>query len=159
MSSKIVTLDELFTIRNQFPKNKKLVWTNGCYDILHAGHVIYLQKARSAGDALVVGLNSDASVRKFKGPHRPIVPEDQRAIVLAGLECVDYILIFSERSPLEIIGKLQPDVYAKGGDYTIDTINQPERHLVESYGGEIVIIPGVEGVSTTKIIQRIRESL
>ncbi|MDZ7725753.1 MAG: D-glycero-beta-D-manno-heptose 1-phosphate adenylyltransferase [candidate division KSB1 bacterium] len=159
VSSKIKTLDELLKIRSELKKNKlRMVWTNGCYDILHAGHVLYLQQARAAGEALVVGLNSDESIRRVKGPQRPILPEDQRAIVLAALECVDYIIIFPEASPLDIISKLEPDIYAKGGDYTVDTVNQPERRLIESYGGDILLIPGVEGLSTTEIIRRIRES-
>ena len=154
---KIVLLDELMRIRSEMQKNHlKLVWTNGCYDILHAGHVTYLQRARAAGDALVVGLNSDTSIKKVKGPGRPIIPQDQRAVVLAALECVNYIIIFTEPSPVKIIAELRPDIYAKGGDYTVDTVNQPERRLVESYGGRILLIPGVDGMSTTEIIRRIQ---
>ena len=154
---KIVLLDELMRIRSEMQKNHlKLVWTNGCYDILHAGHVTYLQRARAAGDTLVVGLNSDTSIKKVKGPGRPIIPQDQRAVVLAALECVNYIIIFTEPSPVKIIAELRPDIYAKGGDYTVDTVNQPERRLVESYGGRILLIPGVDGMSTTEIIRRIQ---
>ncbi|HPG40905.1 MAG TPA: D-glycero-beta-D-manno-heptose 1-phosphate adenylyltransferase [bacterium] len=137
---------------------KKIVWTNGCYDILHAGHVIYLEKAKALGDVLVVGLNSDASVRKNKGPLRPVVEENQRARVLSALSCVDYVIIFDDESPLAMIDALRPDVYVKGGDYNIETINQGERRLVESYGGEIALLPGVEGMSTSEVIRRILEA-
>ncbi|MDZ4859193.1 MAG: D-glycero-beta-D-manno-heptose 1-phosphate adenylyltransferase [Candidatus Hydrogenedentes bacterium] len=136
-------------------EGKRVVWTNGCFDILHVGHITYLQKAAALGDVLVVGLNSDASVRKVKGPERPIINEIDRAFVLSALECVGLVTIFDEDSPLEILKTLKPDVYAKGGDYTLDTIVQPERRAVEAYGGKIAILPGVEGRSTTNIIARI----
>ena len=136
-------------------EGKRIVWTNGCFDILHVGHIMYLQKAREQGDIMVVGLNSDASVQQIKGPDRPVVEENDRAQVLAALECVDYIVIFDEKTPLPLIAQLQPDVYAKGGDYTLDTIDQEERVAVESYGGKIAIIPGEEGKSTTWIIDKI----
>lgn len=136
-------------------EGKRIVWTNGCFDILHVGHIMYLQKARDEGDIMVVGLNSDASVKGIKGPDRPVVDENDRAQVLAALECVDYIVIFDEKTPLPLLTLLQPDVYAKGGDYTVDTIDQEERVAVESYGGKIAIIPGEEGKSTTWIIDKI----
>ncbi|OQB33792.1 MAG: Bifunctional protein HldE [Candidatus Hydrogenedentes bacterium ADurb.Bin170] len=136
-------------------EGKKVVWTNGCFDILHVGHIMYLQEARNQGDIMVVGLNSDASVQAIKGPERPVVCEEDRAQVLAALECVDYIVIFDEKTPLPLIALLEPDVYAKGGDYTVDTIDQEERQAVESYGGKIAIIPGREGKSTTWIINKI----
>jgi D-beta-D-heptose 7-phosphate kinase / D-beta-D-heptose 1-phosphate adenosyltransferase len=156
MNTKIKTLEKLSDIRND-AKNagQRVVWTNGCYDILHAGHVLYLQKARQQGDLLFVGLNSDESIRSTKGPLRPIVDEDERAIVISALSCVDYVLIFEEDSPVNIIRTLEPDIYAKGGDYTIDTINQVERGVVENYGGEIALLPGVAGSSTTAVINRI----
>ena len=157
--TKIIDLPTLRHISEQAKsEKKKVVWTNGCYDILHAGHVRYLQSAKSCGDILVVGVNSDRSIRAVKGEQRPIVNEKQRAIVLAALTCVDYIIIFDADSPVGIIQEIQPDVYAKGGDYTIETINQQERRLVESYGGDIALIPGVEGLSTTEIIGRIVKS-
>ncbi|MBI2422144.1 MAG: D-glycero-beta-D-manno-heptose 1-phosphate adenylyltransferase [Candidatus Hydrogenedentes bacterium] len=134
---------------------KKVVWTNGCFDILHVGHITYLLTARQRGDVLVVGLNSDASVQRIKGPDRPVVNEKDRALVLSALECVDYIVVFDENSPMKLLEALQPDIYAKGGDYTIDTIVQEERRLVEGYGGAIAIIPGVEGHSTTSIIEKV----
>ncbi len=156
MSEKVKNLDELLKIRRDArEQNLRVVWTNGCYDILHAGHVTYLQKSKQLADLLIVGLNSDRSIRATKGPLRPIVDENERAIVISALACVDYVIIFQEDSPLNIIEKLKPDIYAKGGDYTIDTINQEERRLVESYGGEIALIPGVEGNSTTAVINRI----
>jgi len=135
-----------------------VVWTNGCFDIMHVGHILYLEKARSLGDLLVVGLNSDASVRQSKGPARPIVTESQRAKLLTALSCVDYVIIFDDKTPLKLLATFKPDVYAKGGDYTIDTINQDERKLVESYGGEIALLPGLEGASTTNLIEKILQS-
>ncbi|MBN1481837.1 D-glycero-beta-D-manno-heptose 1-phosphate adenylyltransferase [candidate division KSB1 bacterium] len=156
MSGKIKSLEDLRAIRlNAKNAEKKIVWTNGCYDILHAGHVLYLQRAKRLGHYLIVGLNSDRSIRATKGPLRPIVNQNERAIVLSALECVDYIIIFDQDSPIEIIKDLKPDIYAKGGDYTLETINQPERRVVESYGGDIVILPGLKGSSTTTIITKI----
>lgn len=142
-------------IENLQREGKRVVWTNGCFDILHVGHITYLNRARQEGDVLVVGLNSDESVRAIKGPERPVVSERERAIVMSALACVDYLVIFSEPTPLGLIETLKPDVYAKGGDYTIDTIVQEERRAVESFGGTIAIIPGVEGRSTTNLIARI----
>ncbi len=136
-------------------EGKRVVWTNGCFDILHAGHITYLLQARQLGDVLVLGLNSDASVRAIKGPTRPVVNEIDRATVLSALSCVDHLLLFDDPSPYALIEALQPDVYAKGGDYTLDTINQDERRLVEGYGGAIEIIPGVAGASTTSIIEKV----
>lgn len=136
-------------------EGKRVVWTNGCFDILHAGHIAYLKKAACEGDVLVVGLNSDESVRRLKGPKRPVVSEAERAFVLSEFECVDYVTVFPEDSPVNIIAALQPDVYAKGGDYTIESINQEERRIVEGYGGRVAIIPGVEGRSTTRVIEQI----
>lgn len=138
---------------------KRVVWTNGCFDILHVGHISYLIRARQEGDALVVGLNTDASVQAIKGSDRPVINEKDRAIVLSALACVDYIVLFSDPSPRDIIATLQPDVYAKGGDYTLDTINQDERKLVEGYGGRIAIIPGTEAHSTTSIIDKITQGM
>jgi D-beta-D-heptose 7-phosphate kinase/D-beta-D-heptose 1-phosphate adenosyltransferase len=152
------SLDELKAIfetaRNE---GKTVVWTNGCFDILHVGHITYLQRAASLGDILVVGLNSDKSVQEVKGPDRPIIPEHDRAFVMAELESVDYVTVFSDPTPLSVLDALKPDIYAKGGDYTMDTIDQEERHLVEGYGGRIHLIPGVEGQSTSYIIGRIHE--
>ena len=156
IADKLVTLEQLKTIVNEAKEEKqRVVWTNGCFDIFHAGHIIYLERARSQGDILVVGLNSDASVRKSKGDSRPIINEQYRAKLLTALMCVDYVIIYDEESPLNLIKTLQPDVYAKGGDYTIDTINQQERAVMESFGGDIALLPGVEGMSTTILVNKI----
>lgn len=153
---KIKTLEQVKAIMKRLKREgKRVVWTNGCFDILHVGHIMYLQEARKQGDVLVIGLNSDASVRENKGTDRPIVHEHDRGQVLAALECVDYIVIFDGKTPVPLIEALKPDVYAKGGDYTRDTIVQEERKLVESYGGEIAIIPGRSGQSTSFIIDKI----
>lgn len=155
-AAKVVELAELKNIVTRAKKKGKIVaWTNGCFDIMHVGHILYLQHARAQGDLLVVGLNSDVSIRAFKGPSRPIVEESQRAKLLASLTCVDYVIIFSDTSPIGLIDALKPDVYVKGGDYTIDTIDQNERRLVEGYGGIIALMPGVQGMSTTNIIKKI----
>lgn len=156
---KIKRLSELLHIRADARHDgQTVVWTNGCYDILHAGHVLYLQAAKAQGDLLILGLNSDASVQRTKGPKRPIINERERAVVLAALSCVDYIVIFDDDSPYHLIAALQPDVYAKGGDYTIDTINQDERRLVEGYGGRIALLPGVPGMSTSAVIEKILQA-
>jgi len=160
IAQKIVNIEQLKALVDHAKKiGQRVVWTNGCYDLLHAGHVLYLEKARACGDILIVGLNSDASVHRTKGPQRPIVPEQERAIVIAALACVDYVVIFEDDSPIKIIDFLRPDVYVKGGDYNMVTVNQPERRLVEGYGGEVRLLPGVEGTSTTKIIDKIRVSV
>lgn len=154
---KIVSPSELTKItREHQTRGEKVVWTNGCFDIIHLGHIFYLEQAKKEGEILAVGLNSDESVRAIKGPERPIISENERARVLSALECVDYITIFNDPSPLNLLKKLKPDKYVKGGDYTIDTINQEERHLLERYGIEIVLMPKIEGASTTKVISKIR---
>lgn len=132
---------------------KKIVFTNGCFDILHMGHVHYLSAAKQQGDALVVGLNSDASVRKIKGRHRPIVPQDQRAIVLAGLESVDYVTVFDEPDPFVLIQNCRPDVLVKGEDWTEENIIGAD--LLKANGGIVVRAKVVSGVSTSGIIERI----
>ena len=134
---------------------KRLVVTNGCFDLLHLGHVTYLETARHQGDALLVGLNGDASVRQLKGPERPVTPEDDRAAVLAALESVNGVCIFGEQTATRFLAAAQPDVYVKGGDYTLDTLNQDERRAVEQTGGRIVIIPVVPGKSTTATLKKI----
>jgi D-beta-D-heptose 7-phosphate kinase/D-beta-D-heptose 1-phosphate adenosyltransferase len=155
---KIQSLEELQTTLKQYQTDgKTVVWTNGCFDILHAGHVTYLQSARKQGDVMVVGLNSDASVQAIKGPERPIVPEDERALIISALECVDHVVVFEDNDTVGLLDFLKPDIYAKGGDYTLDTINQDERKLVEGYGGRIALIPGVDGKSTTSIIQKLSQ--
>ena len=134
---------------------KRLVVTNGCFDLLHVGHVTYLETARHQGDALLVGLNGDESVRHLKGADRPIAPEDDRAAVLSALESVDGVCIFAEPAATRFLAAAQPDVYVKGGDYTLETLNQEERQAVERAGGRIVIIPFVPGKSTTAMLKKI----
>lgn len=136
--------------------SRRLVVTNGCFDILHSGHVTYLDAASREGDVLLVGLNADASVRELKGEGRPINPEQDRAIVIAGLASVEAVTIFTEKDAMHLLETVQPDVYVKGGDYNIDTINQDERRLIERQGGKVVILPGVEGRSTTAVIERMK---
>lgn len=133
---------------------QRVVFTNGVFDILHAGHVTYLEQARALGDTLVVGLNTDASVRRLKGPERPINTEADRACVLAALRAVDHVILFGDDTPIDVITALMPDVLVKGGDYTRDTIVGAD--VVEARGGVVCTIPLVEGRSTTAIINRAR---
>ena len=132
------------------------VWvaTNGCFDLLHAGHVAYLEAARSLGDALLVGLNGDSSVRELKGPTRPLNAEADRARVLAALECVSAVVVFPEKRAVRFLSEARPDLYVKGGDYTLETIDQDERRAVESGGGRIVFIPFLPGRSTTGLVAK-----
>lgn len=132
------------------------VFTNGCFDLLHVGHLRYLLAARALGDRLVIGLNDDASVRRLKGPKRPLVDEDERAELLAGLECVDYVTLFPEATADALLASLKPTIYAKGGDYTPDTL--PEAPTVRAYGGKIEIITFVPGRSTTGLVEKIQAS-
>jgi len=134
---------------------KRVVFTNGCFDILHPGHVVYLENARNLGDALIVALNSDVSVRALKGEKRPILPEGDRALLLAALQCVDCVTLFDEVRATGVIEVVRPDVYVKGGDYTIETLNPEERAALQACGAEIGILPLIEGFSTTDIIARI----
>ncbi len=131
----------------------RMVFTNGCFDIIHPGHISYLRAARSLGDALVVGLNSDASVRKLKGPSRPVVPEKDRAMVLEALESVDAVVIFSEDTPVRLMRELKPAVYVKGGDYRIEDL--PEAEVAVEIGAEVKILPFEPGYSTTALIEKI----
>ena len=136
---------------------KRLVVTNGCFDLLHAGHVIYLEQAAALGDLLLVGCNGDESVRQLKGEGRPLNPEADRALVLSALESVGSVVVFPERRAEGFLRLAKPDVYVKGGDYTPETLDAGERVAVESGGGEVVIIPFVPGKSTTDIIQRMND--
>ena len=135
---------------------KVLVVTNGCFDLLHAGHVAYLEAARSLGDALLVGLNGDSSVRELKGPTRPLNIEGDRARVLAALECVSAVAIFPEKRAVRFLADACTDLYVKGGDYTLETVDQDERRAVESGGGRIVFIPFLPGRSTTGLVAKIQ---
>lgn len=136
-------------------QGKKIVTTNGCFDILHVGHLRYLQEAKQLGDILVVAINSDDSVRAIKGDKRPLVPEDERAEILAALECVDYVTVFPELDPIQFLRELRPDIHVKGGDYRLDQV--VEREAVESLDGELRLIPGVPGKSTSSLIKLIVE--
>jgi len=153
---KIIAWEKLPAWRNNFrATGKKLVVTNGCFDILHFGHVSYLESARNFGDALLVGVNGDAAVRGLKGAGRPVNSENDRAAVLAALESVSGICVFADKTAVKFLTAAQPDIYVKGGDYTLDTLNQNERRAVESAGGKIVILPFVPGKSTTALLEKI----
>jgi rfaE bifunctional protein nucleotidyltransferase chain/domain len=153
-SQKIKSLKELIRIRAELKRRKKsVVFTNGCFDILHRGHIEYLKKAKSLGDVLIVGLNSDSSVREIKGSKRPIVPQEDRAAIIASLEMVDYVLIFKETTPFQVILNLVPDVLVKGGDYTVDKI--VGNKIVETAGGRVITFKQIPGRSTKNIIREI----
>lgn len=137
----------------------RIVWTNGCFDLLHAGHVSSLREARSMGDVLIVGVNSDASVRSLKGPHRPINTEQDRARVVAALRAVDHVVIFNESSPVALLRRIKPDIFAKGGDYTLETLNPAEREAVQAYGGTIRFLHLVSGKSTTGTLAKMKDGV
>jgi rfaE bifunctional protein nucleotidyltransferase chain/domain len=156
MRETILSPDQLINERARLrDAGKKLVFTNGIFDILHVGHVRYLQQARALGDALVVAINSDASARELKGEGRPLMNQNDRAEVLAALACVDYVSVFDELSPRSLIAELLPDVLVKGGDYSLEQIHGREE--VEAAGGRVVSLPFVEGVSTSQIIERMKK--
>jgi D-beta-D-heptose 7-phosphate kinase/D-beta-D-heptose 1-phosphate adenosyltransferase len=156
LNPEILTLDEAILRFGREKRNGRcIVFTNGCFDLLHPGHIGSLEQARALGDALLVGLNSDASVRQLKGAGRPVLPERERAEILAALECVDAVVIFDELTPREVIARLLPDILVKGGDWPGDQI--VGREEVEAAGGRVVSIPVVPGYSTTEILQKIRE--
>ena len=137
-------------------KGKKIVFTNGCFDILHVGHVRYLKEAKALGDILILGLNSDYSVKSLKGSNRPINNESDRAEVLSALKAIDYVVIFDEKTAENIVGEIKPDIYAKGGDYSIDTL--PEAKIVAEHGGKTVLLQLVDGKSSTNIINKCKEN-
>jgi D-beta-D-heptose 7-phosphate kinase / D-beta-D-heptose 1-phosphate adenosyltransferase len=145
-------------VRRAKSLGKKVVFTNGCFDILHPGHVTYLRQAAELGDALIVALNSDASVQALKGPSRPILKQDERVMILSALEAVTWVTVFDEQRVDGLLGDLQPDIWVKGGDYTLETLNRAERDVCLGYGGHIELIPPVEGVSTTGIVERIENA-
>jgi rfaE bifunctional protein nucleotidyltransferase chain/domain len=154
---RIVTAEELARLRDEADRaGRRLVFTNGCFDLLHAGHVRYLQQARELGDALAVGLNSDRSVRELKGEGRPINRQDDRAEVLAALGCVDYVVIFDGKRATDVLRTVRPHVYAKGGDYTPDSLDPEERAALAEAGSGIKILPLVPGRSTTSVVERLR---
>ena len=156
MSGKVVSIAELRRERERLrAEGKQLVFTNGCFDILHVGHVRYLAQARALGDALVVAVNSDRSVRELKGAGRPVMSEAERAELLAALESVDYVTVFDDASPRRLITEVLPDVLVKGGDYQLNEIHG--RADVEAAGGRVLSLPFVEGASTSSIINRIKQ--
>ncbi len=154
---KVVSLDEAVTrVAAWRAEGRRVVYTNGVFDLLHAGHMRTLETARKLGDALVVGIHSDDSTRRLKGPLRPVIPEQDRAAMLAALAAVDLVVIFPETTSMAVLRALQPEVWAKGGDYNPATVNQEEKAYVESYGGQVALTGHVPGLSTTEIIRRIR---
>lgn len=156
-TGKIVSLEEAQAqVAEWRAAGRRVAYTNGCFDLLHTGHVRTLETARGLGDALVVGMNSDASTRRIKGPGRPIVPERERAEMLAALEAVDLVVVFPEDTSMKVIAALRPEVWVKGGDYDPSTVNQEEKAFVESYGGRVALAGRVPGLSTTDLIGRIR---
>ena len=155
MPDKIITTKALTAVLDaRRARGERIVFTNGCFDLLHVGHTRYLQEAKKLGDCLVVGLNSDASVRAIKPQGRPLVPQSHRAEVLAALACVDYVVTFDDPDPRNLIAAVQPDVLVKGGDWPIDQI--VGREIVQARGGQVVTIPLVPGVSTTSLVRRIK---
>ncbi|HST04682.1 MAG TPA: D-glycero-beta-D-manno-heptose 1-phosphate adenylyltransferase [Chloroflexia bacterium] len=156
MADRVVALSELHRMRSRWrTEGKRLVLTNGTFDVLHIGHVRYLEAARALGDVLVVGVNSDASVRAYKGPGRPVVPQDERAELVAALRCVDYTTIFDEPTATHLVAALEPEIYVKGGDYAAATGKPlPEAEAVRAHGGEVHIIPYLEGHSASELIEK-----
>lgn len=151
---KTVTRNEAAELAQELKdRGKRVVFTNGCFDILHAGHVRYLQAARELGDCLIVGLNSDASVQRLKGPQRPVNHQQDRAEVLSGLAAVDFVVIFDDETAEGLVREIRPDIYVKGGDYSAKQL--PESRIVAEYGGRTVLIPEVPGRSTTNLIKKI----
>ncbi len=156
--AKIVSLEELADIRIHYRQaDHAMVFTNGCFDLLHVGHVRYLQSARALGEALIVAVNGDGSVRALKGPSRPINSEDDRAEVLAALSCVSYVVIFHTPRVTDVIRSVRPDIYVKGGDYTVDSLDPNEVAALRESGCEIRILPLEPGKSTTSILQAVRD--
>ncbi|MFQ5882904.1 MAG: D-glycero-beta-D-manno-heptose 1-phosphate adenylyltransferase [Candidatus Methylomirabilales bacterium] len=155
-AGKLKTLEELVSITHDLRRQgKQVVFTNGCFDLLHRGHVRYLDHAKTLGDVLIVAINSDASVRALKGPDRPAMSQEERAELVAALAAVDYVLIFQELNPEGVIRALEPDMLAKGGDWPVDEI--VGRQIVEGRGGKVCTLPYVEGASSSRLLRRIRE--
>jgi len=155
---KIIAWDDLPALRKQVrASGKRLVVTNGCFDILHLGHVTYLENARKFGDALLIGVNGDVAVRGLKGAGRPVNSESDRAAVLAALQSVGGVCVFTDTTATNFLAAAQPDIYVKGGDYTLESLNQDERRAVESGGGKIMLVPFVPGKSTTGLLEKISQ--
>jgi D-beta-D-heptose 7-phosphate kinase/D-beta-D-heptose 1-phosphate adenosyltransferase len=155
MRNKIYPREELAQLLKK-TVGEQVVFTNGCFDLLHIGHTRYLEQAKSKGDLLVVGLNSDSSVKSLKGDKRPLIPQDERAEMLSNLEMVDYVTIFSDQTAKNVISELKPDIYVKGGDYSIDDL--PEAEIVQHYGGQIELVSEIKGASTTNIVNKILQT-
>jgi rfaE bifunctional protein nucleotidyltransferase chain/domain len=154
-AAKVKTLDELVPlVRDARRRGKRVVFTNGCFDLLHRGHVRYLDQARHLGDLLIVAINSDASVRALKGADRPVMSHEERAEIVAALAVVDYVVIFEELDPERVIGAVEPDVLVKGGDWPVDQV--VGRQIVEGRGGRVTTLPYVEGASSSALLHRIR---
>jgi len=155
---KVCTRSELVRIREDLRRaGQRVVFTNGCFDILHRGHIEYLKEAKRLGDVLIVAVNSDDSVRRLKGEMRPVIVEEDRTVVLAALEMVDYVIVFDEDTPISLLGVLHPDVLVKGGDYREDEVVGAE--VVREYGGEVVVTQKTDGVSTSEIIKQILQQV
>jgi rfaE bifunctional protein nucleotidyltransferase chain/domain len=155
-NSKVRTLDELIAARAAWSQTEKtVVWTNGCFDLLHVGHIRSFRDAKALGDILIVGINSDASVRSLKGDARPIVTQEDRAELIAALEMVDYVTVFDEPTPVAAITRLRPDIHCKGAEYADGSRPMPEREIVLGYGGQIRFLPLHPGRSTTDLVDRI----
>jgi len=158
MNKKIVTAEQLATVGKEMrDENRRLVLTNGCFDLLHVGHVRYLRTARALGDALAVAINGDESVRVLKGNGRPLNREADRAEVVAALECVDYVVIFMEVRATDLLDQVRPAIYVKGGDYTPETLDAGERDALERSGSEIRIVPFEKGHSTSSLIEKVKQ--
>lgn len=157
MSGRVCSLAELLVLlEKRRQAGSQVVFTNGCFDLLHVGHLRTLQWARAQGDVLVVGLNSDDSVRRLKGDRRPLTSQADRAELLAGFSCVDYVVIFEEDTPMAVLAEIRPEVHVKGGDYRPEDL--PEAPLVQSYGGRVLVTPLIEGRSTSATVNRIDEN-
>jgi rfaE bifunctional protein nucleotidyltransferase chain/domain len=157
VSGKLKSLEEIKAIVVEARNNrKKVAFTNGCFDLLHRGHVHVLRQARACGDVLIVGINSDESVKQIKGSTRPVLPESDRCELLGAMEMVDFVILFNESDPYDLIAAIQPDVLVKGGDWNSEKIIGAD--LVEEAGGSVVVVPYIKGFSTTEIIERIRNS-
>ena len=155
--NKILSKDDLKkAVEKQKKEGKRIVLTNGCFDILHAGHARYLNEAKKLGDILVLAINSDASVQSIKGKQRPLIPQNERAYVVASLKAVDYVTIFDEDTPLHLIEYLRPHILVKGGDWTEETV--VGGNLVKEWGGKVIIMPQLKGISTTNIIKKIMKA-
>ena len=157
MSTKLISLHELLTLREQYRRDRKtVVWTNGCFDLLHPGHVSSLTAAKALGDVLIVGLNSDSSVKAIKGPTRPVLNENDRATMLSALAVVDHVVVFGEATPEPVLAVLKPDIHTKGQEYAPPHGRPvPEAATVLAYGGRMEYLPLVPGISTTELIRRI----